>query len=78
MDLGLEIPDISPELNLRTIRQRAESEAIQQAMIRSSNNVSRAAKLLGVTRPTLYDMMRKYELGILPHEMKVRAGIREL
>jgi two-component system NtrC family response regulator len=61
-DLGLAIEDTSPDLNLRVIRQRAETQAIQRALIWTSGNISRAAELLGVTRPTLYDLMEKHGL----------------
>jgi two-component system NtrC family response regulator len=61
-DLGLGIEDTSPDLNLRVIRQRAETQAIQRALIWTSGNISRAAELLGVTRPTLYDLMEKHGL----------------
>ena len=44
---------------LREVRQRAESEAIQRALAVAGGNVSRAAELLGVTRPTLYDLMQR-------------------
>jgi two-component system, NtrC family, response regulator len=46
-------------LNLRVARQRAESEAIRQALALSGYNISRTAELLGITRPTLYDLMEK-------------------
>ncbi len=46
--------------NLKEVRTRAERQAIQQALAISDNNVSRAAELLGVSRPTLYDLMSKY------------------
>jgi two-component system NtrC family response regulator len=59
-DLGLAHHTAAPTLNLRLVRRNAESYAIRQAMIRTSGNVSRAAELLGVTRPTLYDLMQKY------------------
>jgi two-component system, NtrC family, response regulator len=49
-----------PLLNLKEVRTRAERQAIQQALSISDNNVSRAAELLGVSRPTLYDLMSKY------------------
>lgn len=49
-------------INLRAVRQQAETSAVKQALIRSSGNVSKAAELLGVTRPTLYDLMQKYEI----------------
>jgi two-component system NtrC family response regulator len=59
-DLGLIAADEAPFLNLRAVRQKAETDAIKQAMIRSAGNISKAAELLGVTRPTLYDLMEKH------------------
>ncbi len=46
--------------NLKEVRARAERQAILQALALSENNVSRAAELLGVSRPTLYDLMDRY------------------
>ena len=46
-------------LNLRVARQRGEREAIRQALAIAGSNLSRAADLLGITRPTLYDLMEK-------------------
>jgi two-component system, NtrC family, response regulator len=51
-------------LNLRVARQRAESEAIRQALALSGNNISRTAELLGITRPTLYDLMDKNQITV--------------
>ena len=51
-------------LNLRVVREQAESIAIQKAYAISEGNVSKAAELLGVTRPTLYSLIEKYELTI--------------
>jgi two-component system NtrC family response regulator len=48
--------------NLKEVRSRAERQAIQQALSISDNNISRAAELLGVSRPTLYDLMSKYAI----------------
>ncbi len=61
-DLGLSSDDAPLSLNLREVRQRAETAAIRQALIRTNGNISRAADLLGITRPTLYDLMQKYEI----------------
>jgi two-component system NtrC family response regulator len=36
--------------------------AIRQALVRAGGNISRTAELLGVTRPTLYDLMAKYAI----------------
>ncbi|HZF28159.1 MAG TPA: PEP-CTERM-box response regulator transcription factor [Gammaproteobacteria bacterium] len=60
VDLGLAVVVTPPSLNLRVVRQSAETYAIKQALVRASGNISRTAELLGVTRPTLYDLMAKY------------------
>ncbi|MEN8667684.1 MAG: PEP-CTERM-box response regulator transcription factor [Ketobacter sp.] len=63
LDLGLpQHDDLS--LNLRTVRQEAEKAAIIRAINMSDGNISAAAKLLGVTRPTLYDLIKKYGIHI--------------
>jgi two-component system NtrC family response regulator len=45
--------------NLREVRSRAERLAVRQALIMANGNVSKAAELLGITRPTLYDLLEK-------------------
>jgi two-component system NtrC family response regulator len=52
----------SMPLNLREVREEAEAKAILRAMNYVKGNVSKAAELLGVSRPTLYDLINKYEL----------------
>jgi two-component system NtrC family response regulator len=47
-------------LNLKAVRTQAERQAVLQALAVAEGNVSQAADLLGVTRPTLYDLMEKY------------------
>ncbi len=49
--------------NLKQVREDAEKQAIVRALNHVGENVSQAAKLLGVTRPTLYNMMEKYGLN---------------
>jgi two-component system, NtrC family, response regulator len=62
-DLGLEDPGDDPEyLNLRVARQRAEAQAVRQSLAVAKGNLSRAAELLGVTRPTLYDLLSKHSI----------------
>ncbi len=64
MDLGLQGSDNAAEsLNLREVRQRAESKAIRVALTKSYGNISKAAEMLGITRPTLYDLLSKYGLS---------------
>jgi two-component system NtrC family response regulator len=48
--------------NLKEVRTRAERQAIQQALSITDGNISRTAELLGVSRPTLYDLMNKYSI----------------
>ncbi len=50
-------------LNLRQVREAAETRAIQRAIVLSDGNISQAAKLLGLTRPTLYSLMDKYSIS---------------
>ncbi|NNM60898.1 MAG: PEP-CTERM-box response regulator transcription factor [Steroidobacteraceae bacterium] len=52
-----------PPFSLREVRQRAEAEAIQRALTICGGNVSKAAELLGVTRPTLYDLIGRAGAG---------------
>ena len=60
---GSDQSDSPLPLNLRAAREVADRRAIHQAMTRSENNISAAAKLLGISRPTLYDLMKQYQLG---------------
>jgi len=62
-DLGLPIAGSDLDwLNLREVRHRAEKEAVTQALALSGSNLSRTAELLGITRPTLYDLLQKFDL----------------
>ncbi len=49
-------------LSLHEVRAEAEKHAIQRALTNARGNLSRAATLLGVSRPTLYDLLDKYGL----------------
>ena len=64
-DLGLPTGTTDMEwLNLRSARQRAESDAIRQALAVAGGNLSKAAELLGITRPTLYDLLDKNGINV--------------
>jgi two-component system NtrC family response regulator len=61
----LELPGASsPPLpfNLRGVREKAERQALTRALHHAGSNLSRASELLGVTRPTLYALLDKYEM----------------
>jgi two-component system NtrC family response regulator len=64
LDLGSSAPaeDGALPINLRAAREVADRKAIRQAMSRSDNNITGAAKLLGISRPTLYDLLKQYRL----------------
>jgi two-component system NtrC family response regulator len=55
--------DTGKSLDIRAARARAEREVIQLALTQTGSNLSKAAKLLGISRPTLYDLMQQHQLG---------------
>jgi two-component system NtrC family response regulator len=61
-DLGLTPAEEPPLLNLRRLRDEVERRAVLNAMARSDGNIVRASELLGVSRPTLYDLLRRFGL----------------
>ncbi len=62
-DLDLEArTEAALPVNLKSARELADRRAIRQALARSENNISSTAKLLGISRPTLYDLMKQYDL----------------
>ena len=67
-DLGLPPPPVGDadrvtaehsDLDLRTVRETAERQAIVAALSRANGNIVRASEILGVSRPTLYDLMKR-------------------
>ncbi len=53
----------NPEvLNLKAAREAADRRVIRHALARSEGNISSTAKLLGISRPTLYDLLKQYDL----------------
>ncbi|HEY1145190.1 MAG TPA: PEP-CTERM-box response regulator transcription factor [Allosphingosinicella sp.] len=51
-------------VNIKAVREEADRKAIRKALARTENNISSSARLLGISRPTLYDLLRQY--GIQP------------
>ena len=49
-------------LNLKSAREDADRRVIRHALARSEGNISSTAKLLGISRPTLYDLLKQYDL----------------
>ncbi|HEV7268359.1 MAG TPA: PEP-CTERM-box response regulator transcription factor [Falsiroseomonas sp.] len=56
-------PGVMADLDLRTARMRAERETIERALTRSAGSLSAAARMLGISRPTLYSLLDSHGLG---------------
>lgn len=52
-------PDV---LNLKNAREQTDRNVIRRALARSDGNISNTARLLGISRPTLYDLLKQYGL----------------
>ncbi|HVF83780.1 MAG TPA: PEP-CTERM-box response regulator transcription factor [Sphingomicrobium sp.] len=63
LDLGGKVEEEPAAINLRAAREAADRRAIHQALVRTEHNISGAAKLLGISRPTLYDLLKQYRLS---------------
>lgn len=62
-DLELEnIEGQAIPLNLRQVRDAAEYNAVLRAINLYTGNISKAAEVLGISRPTLYDLMNKHDI----------------
>ncbi|MBN8502435.1 MAG: PEP-CTERM-box response regulator transcription factor [Sphingomonadales bacterium] len=63
-DLDLDHPDEEEalSLNLKCARELSDRKVIRHALARSEGNISNTAKLLGISRPTLYDLLKQYDL----------------
>ena len=62
LELGGAGLDDTRTFNLREIREQAERQAIVRAMGHVGGKISQASELLGVSRPTMYDLIKKYSL----------------
>lgn len=49
-------------LNLKSAREQSDRKIIRHALARSEGNISSTAKMLGISRPTLYDLLKQYDL----------------
>jgi two-component system, NtrC family, response regulator len=64
-DLDLDGKGRPPEsLNLKQVREAADKRAIRLALARAEGNISSAAKLLGISRPTFYDLIKQYGMRV--------------
>jgi len=62
LDLAGTGADDAEVLNLKSAREATDRRIIRQAIARCEGNISSTAKLLGISRPTLYDLLKQYGL----------------
>ena len=58
-DLGLTSGNTQRLVSLRQAREEAERDVVQRALKRVNGNIARASEMLGISRPTLYDLLNK-------------------
>jgi len=67
VDFGLEESTANQQTqklpSLKEARETAEQKAVQQALALYGNNISQAAKLLEISRPTLHDLLKKFDIN---------------
>ncbi len=66
-----ELASARKKVTLREARGEIESKLITGALIRTNGNVTAAAEQLGVSRPTLHDMINKYHIN--PEQFRVNG-----
>lgn len=71
-DLGINQSSEHPALNLRHVRDDAERKAVLRAMAQSGGNIARASELLGISRPTMYDLLNRF--GLRERQASANAG----
>ena len=62
LDLDENRIDGGEAVNLKAARELADRRAIRRAIARTDGNISGAARMLGISRPTLYDLLKQYQM----------------
>ena len=62
LDLGGDEDETQDVLNIKSAREVSDRKVIRRALARSEGNISSTAKMLGISRPTLYDLLKQYDL----------------
>jgi two-component system NtrC family response regulator len=74
LELAAPISAKPPDLDLRLARLRAERQVLREALFRSNNTLAVAARLLGISRPTLYSLMEAHGLSVEAVATREPAG----
>jgi two-component system, NtrC family, response regulator len=74
-DLELAVPEEQSDLDIRDARTRVERQLVQLALTRSNGVIATAAKLLGISRPTLYALMESHGLSTAAEGRSSEAGM---
>jgi len=64
LELDQDVDEMDAFVNLKAARELADRRAIKRAISRTEGNISNAAKLLGISRPTLYDLLKQYQIQV--------------
>lgn len=62
VDLGLNAEFFRQDSSLKELKEQMEKQKVKQILEVHGNNISKAAKILGISRPTLYNFKKKYNL----------------
>jgi len=62
-DLDLLLSEKDGKVTLKQAKDQLERQFIREALIKTRGNISRAARELGVSRATLYDLLEKHKIG---------------
>ena len=62
LDFAVQDEPEAGEYDLRIARERAERSVVQRALLKEQGNISKAARLLGISRPTLYELMKQLNI----------------
>ncbi len=63
LDLASREDGEAAPLNLKAAREHSDRKVIRHALARSEGNISGTARMLGISRPTLYDLLKQYDLN---------------
>jgi two-component system NtrC family response regulator len=61
-DLGIEVTERAEQTPLRDAREKAERRALVDVLVKTRGNVTQAARLLAVSRPTVHGLIAKYRV----------------